>query len=644
MSIKIEEYTIAQMIDALRNSVWQVPKFQREFVWDTSAISSLATSIIDAYPIGMITLWQQSEENPLDLERLSIQDYDPSAKKRKITYFGDSKPGSQLLAILDGRQRCTAVAMAFAGFTPTFGSNKYCGRYFLNAAEPDPLERVIFKKRSELQRLGLTSESALIGHGLFPLSSDDPREGVLKQWVRYAQEVQNAANYPNGQPPDDDELARRDDIVQCAFDGINDTRLAACVVPAKYDLGQICEIFETLNLTGMKVSTVDLINSWIYRETQEIDGEDAIEIREWIRELGQLDGAFGWALADRRPELIAQMVTACFVALEDIADKPKPRQVSGNRKVTKITSVKSPDLLATPAEHWLNVVKNDKKFAEFIGEFQLCVADGFFGYDKCPYPISSSIYIALRWHKQFDPPETHQSWEVADLNSLYKAFFWRNALASRYDQGFLTRLGTDLLYLKALLLRRSEYSSKSAWFEYCDQKLAEIIPTESIVSHESLIDLLTDGRPGGAMQSAVRLPMIAGTTNDINGVEIAFGSDHQMELHHIYPRSWCKDNASGELAELLDKDKAGRDWVNSSSNLMPLARVTNNHWKTKLPRTYLEENRVSYSSSKKFFENSFISQNGFDALNSEEHKIGEFWSDRSELIALDLLERAKLSV
>ena len=49
MSIKIREYTIGKMLDALRQGEWQVPKFQREFVWDTSAIASLVTSIIDAY-------------------------------------------------------------------------------------------------------------------------------------------------------------------------------------------------------------------------------------------------------------------------------------------------------------------------------------------------------------------------------------------------------------------------------------------------------------------------------------------------------------------------------------------------------------------------------------------------------------------
>lgn len=647
MGIKIEEFTIAKTIEELREGTWQVPKFQREFVWDTSAIAGLATSIIDAYPIGMVTLWHQSESDPLSLENLSIQDYDSIAKKRVTKTFG--KPSTNnLMAILDGRQRCTAIAMAFAGFMPTFGGNKYCGRYFLNAAQVDPLERVVFIKRSDLEKKGLTTLSGCIGQGYFPLASDDPDEGVLRQWYRYAQEIKNPDNYPNGKLPGDEEISRRNKIVESAFDGINDTRLAACVVPSKYDLGQICEIFETLNLTGMKVSTVDLINSWIYKETTNTEAEDensdSIEIREWMRDLGQLDGAVGWSVPEKRPELIAQIVTAAFVALDDLPDKPKPRQVSGNKKVTKILSVKSPDLLATPTKHWMNVVNNGSKLAGFIGDFQRCVAGGLFGYDKAPYPISSAIYVGLRWHKHFDPDSSHNAWTIEDLNSLYKAFFWRNSLSRRYDQGFLTTIGSDIRLLKTMLSRRKQFSSKAAWFTYCKDMFEsdDLIPTSKLPTEAELFEILTNGRPGGALQSAIQLPIIAGVDKDINGIGISYPSDHSLELHHIYPTKWCKKNASGELRDILDRDKAGKDWVNSVANLMPLSRITNNAWKELYPRNFIEEHDVTYKTAKGFFESVYIGKNEFELLSGGPEQIEQFWTARAKLMAKDLISRTEL--
>ncbi len=648
MSIRIEEYTIAKTIDSLRQGHWKVPKFQREFVWDTSAVASLATSIIDAYPIGMVTLWQQSETDPLSLENLSIQDYDSRENKRVTRYFGDRSTNTNLMAILDGRQRCTAIAMAFAGFMPNYGGNKYNGKYFLNAAQQDPLERVVFIKRKDLETKGLLTTASCIGQGYFPLASENPDEGVLRQWYRYAQEIKNPSNYPGGQLPDAEEVERRNRIVQCAFDGINDTRLASCIVPTKYDPGQICEIFETLNLTGMKVSTLDLINSWVYKETSDKDetGENVIEIREWMKDLGQMDGAVGWSMPDKRPELIAQMVTAAFAALDDLPDKAKPRQVSGSRKVTKIVSVKSPDLLATPVEHWINVVGKSQDFADYIGDFQNCVADGYFGFEKCPYPISAAIYTSLRWHKNFDPYSSHSGWGVADLNSLYRAFFWRNALSRRYDQGFLTTLGSDIQFLKALLNRRDQYESKAKWLEYCDGKLSseDMISSPKIPTEEELFEFLTISKPGGALLSALQLPMIASTPFDIDGIDISFPSENSLELHHIFPVQWCRDNISGPIRELLDSDGIGREWVNCIANLMPLSRKTNNDWKSKYPRTYIEENRITYNSAKRFFDSVFIDEVGFSMMCGSPESIKIFWERRARLIARDLIQRTKLMV
>ena len=639
-TIRIESYTIANLIDNLRNATWQVPKFQREFVWDTSAIAGLATSIIDAYPIGMITLWEQSDRNPLELERLAIQDYDSAARKQTLRYFGEDTGNQRLFAILDGRQRCTAIAMAFAGFTPHFRGSKYAGRYFLNAEQPDPLERIVFRRSSELEKAGLTTTAACIAKGLFPLASDIPGEAVLRQWYRYAQEINNPQNYPNGELPELAELKRRDAIVQNAFDGINETRLAACIVPERYDLGQICEIFETLNLSGMKVSTVDLINSWVYRETENAAG-GALHVREWIKDFGELDGAVGWSVPERRPELMAQIVTAAYVAL-DREDKPRPRQVSGTKRVTAIDSIKSPDLLATPSEHWESIVENQDRLAGFLADFQRTVAEGLFSYGKCPYPISSSIYVGLRWHKEFDLPSTNSMWSVADLDSLYRAFFWRNALGTRYDQGFLTQLAKDLASLKSMLRKRGDFPTKSAWLHSCDAKLSELMQKSVLPDKATLIDLLTNGRPGGARQLALLLPMTARTARDIDGVDISLTAEGTSELHHIFPKKWCSDNCSGPLREFLDKELAGRDWVNSIANLMPLARTTNNDWKTNSPRTFVERSQITFHSGEAFFDNVFIGQREFDLLVGAPELMIQFWKARAERLADDLLARMRL--
>lgn len=637
--IRISELSISEILDNLRDRKWQVPRFQREFVWDTSAVCGLATSVIDGYPIGMVTLWEQPAESHIELEALSIDDWDASRKTKVTREFGnkDANP-STIMAILDGRQRSTSLAMAFAGFSPRDGRNKYAGRYFLNASLNDPLERVVFKKKSAIEKEGLTNLHACIAKGYFPLSSFDKHQSILQQWYGYIQLLKDESIYPEGDFPDAEELQRRDDILQRAFEGISQTKLGACIVPQRYDLGQICEIFETLNLTGMKVSTVDLINSWLLRDT-----DDQLHLRDWMETLAELNGAVGWSVPKKRPELVAQLATSCFVALTDLPTKPDARRVAGSSKVRSITTVKSSDLLATPTEHWLNVTNHTSDFADFIGDFQDLVGGGRFGYLQAPYPVSAGIYVGLRWHKKFDPEHTHSTWQISDLNRIYRAFFWRNALSTRYDQGFLSQMGTDLITLKSLLASKANFKTVEEWLSYVERELQKEIRPTDIPGKSDLFEYLTNGRPGGALQSALLLPMIALSNKDFMGHFLWGESDTRTEIHHIYPRRWCRENASGPYRDLLTPDGEGPNYINSIANLMPLSREVNSEWSSKSPPTYFLEKGVKYDGSvAEAFSQVFIDKECFDLLVRGLDGIEAFWKRRAELIAQHLIDQTVL--
>lgn len=632
--IRISELSINEVIENLRERRWQIPRFQREFVWDTSAVCGLATSVIDGYPIGMVTLWEQPTESYIELEPLSIEDWDAASKAKVAREFGnpDARP-STVQAILDGRQRSTALAMAFAGFAPRYGKNKYAGKYFLNASLNDPLERVIFKNKMTIEKEGLTNLQACIAKGYFPLSSFEDGQSILQQWYGYIQLLKDKTIYPEDSFPEAQELERRDQILQRAFEGISQTKLGACTVPQKYDLGQICEIFETLNLTGMKVSTVDLINSWLLRDT-----DDHFHLREWMDELSDKQGAVGWSVPKKRPELMAQLVTACLVALADLPTKPEARRVAGAKKSRSITTVKSADLLATPTEHWLNVSQNTDIFAEFIGDFQKVVGGGSFGYQQCPYPVSAGIYVGLRWHKQFDPAHTHDAWSVSDLDRLFRAFFWRNALSTRYDQGFLSQMGTDLSMLRTALASKSQIAPER-WTEFLEHTLQKEIRSIDIPSKDDLIEYLTNGRPGGALQAALMLPMVARSDHDFGGNDLVGDTDTRTEIHHIYPVRWCRENAAGEWRAILTTDGEGPNFVNSIANLMPLSRALNVEWSAKSPATFFADRGIEYSGSvADALGKVFIDEEAFRMLRGGFGNIEAFWLHRAELIADHLIE------
>ena len=105
----------------------------------------------------------------------------------------------------------------------------------------------------------------------------------------------------------------------------------------------------------------------------------------------------------------------------------------------------------------------------------------------------------------FDKPD----WGQDDLGSLFRAFFWRNCLSNRYDQGFLTKIGTDIRALKSILAIRKKYRLANEWAKEADKALADIMETSVVPGQSGLEDLLTDGRQTGALQKALTLPMSA---------------------------------------------------------------------------------------------------------------------------------------
>lgn len=94
-----------------------LPGIQRSFVWRGGQIEALFDSILRGYPIGTMLLWAtRPREHPqLRFYRLAADAF------YKGTVLAPAKPpsGSQVLAILDGQQRLTALNIGMRGSLAT---------------------------------------------------------------------------------------------------------------------------------------------------------------------------------------------------------------------------------------------------------------------------------------------------------------------------------------------------------------------------------------------------------------------------------------------------------------------------------------------------------------------------------------------
>ncbi|MCA0058041.1 DUF262 domain-containing protein [Mesorhizobium sp. B261B1A] len=629
--LQVMDINIPGVLIKLRTKEWLIPQFQREFVWNNAQVIALANSVIDARPVGMVTLWEQSADAPLPLEPISIADWDPKENATgQKTYADDCSVPGRYYAILDGRQRSTALALTFGGLRASSAIYRHAGGYFLDVTATEDSERVKFVPQKEMVKRNLHTHAGAIGNGYFPLGTDDPN-AMMGQWMVYLQDINKAEYYPGGALPHDEELKRRNAALSKAFSGIFNTKMAVYIVPPTYDLAQICEIFDTLNTTGTKVSTIDLIHSGLFNDTVG-DAGGALLLRDEIDAIGELDGAVGWSSSTGRPELIAQFVAAIHVALDA---KPEPKRIGG-AKDTRITSVKSSDLLAIPSAFWRKVIENNLTFASFIGGFQNTIAGGRFTMAQCPYPASAAIYVALRWHLEFEGgAATH--WTVADLDRLYGAFFWRNVFHSRYDQGFLTQIGTDLREMKAFLSKKQLGVDELDWRKQANEWLDFNVGTRP--NQIDIFEVVSDGGEKGALRRAALLLLHARADRDVISAELSIALEGgMMDLHHIYPKDWCKNNAGGVARDVLDRERAGRDWVSSAANLMPMHRQTNNEWRKQSPATFLH-GKADFDSHPNLWTRYYINRDAYDLLLLGEDGVAEFWKKRASAMAEDIYSR-----
>jgi hypothetical protein len=626
--------TISQLLQKLFRLEWQVPNFQRDFVWEMRDCAEFASSVLAGRPIGMVTVWYLDEGQQLALEPLQMQVATATSQ-----FAVEGSAPQRRAAILDGRQRSQATAMVFGGFRSNDARSTLSNRFLLqtvsnkedgeiDAARP----KVVFVTLKAARERGLETPEGAIRQGYFPIDAFNAQvlrrsqaPSALDHYDTMRDIARDSATYGETGCPPDHELNRRLRIFREAMGNLGESKFAVYEVPSRFGLGEICEIFETLNTSGTRVSTVDLIHSWLAGDTAN-RSSGSILLRQWMDEIGSYPATGGWSVRKQRPELIVQMVAGTYLALGK-DHRPEPRKV-GN--VGYGDSIRARDLLAIPTEHWSNIVESSEDFVECLAGMQDAVAGKGrrFSAKDCPYPAMTGIYMGLWWHHRARAKEL--SYGIQDVDALFRAFFWRNALTERYDQGMLTKFRADLVGLLEILACKSGMTP-TAWCEAASTQLDSLVgevPDEGSITERAL-----DGSTAGAMRAALLLPMVAGARDLYTDAPLSAGAE-SLELHHIWPRKWCDQNRNGAFAAYLDS-RSPSDPISSVANMMPLSRSSNLKWRADHPATAIETDGLAWETHEARWKRVEIDRDCFRYMTSDRGggQIGKFWERRARGIA-----------
>jgi hypothetical protein len=218
------------LLDQVEQAQYALPDFQRSFVWDANATRELLVSIVASYPAGSLLLLQGGAAifRPRSVEQ------------------APQLNGQPPYLVLDGQQRLTSLYQAFAG--------KGTHRYFLNIAEL--LEGFELDDAVEVYHQSKSVRWATTEGQARDLMLPFDR---LRSYAFWVMDVVGARE----EAGDDHRKLQAQllGIEQTYIEPVKLYQFPVTTLAASTPVEAVCNIFETLNRTGVKLSVFELLTA-----------------------------------------------------------------------------------------------------------------------------------------------------------------------------------------------------------------------------------------------------------------------------------------------------------------------------------------------------------------------------------------------
>ena len=131
MNIKADRDYMTTILDRIKNGSIMIPKFQRDFVWNTGQMLDLLDSILKGFPIGSLILWTPEQDRFMTIDNIGGVKVDASINSGKL---------EDVCYILDGRQRVTVLLGSL------FEEGSFSKDFFINLDDMKPFRQPDFKR------------------------------------------------------------------------------------------------------------------------------------------------------------------------------------------------------------------------------------------------------------------------------------------------------------------------------------------------------------------------------------------------------------------------------------------------------------------------------------------------------------------
>ena len=534
---KTNPVSLRKLLDDADNGKIQLPDFQRGWVWDEDRIKGLLASISRGFPIGAIMTLEAGGEIRL--------------KSRTIEGAEEKLENSPDEFLLDGQQRLTSLYQSLLHEGPVDTHDNRGQRikrwYYVDMlvamdSDIDREEAIISvpEDRIETRNFGrervrdLSSRENEFQQHMIPterlLDSMDWLFGYNDYWQAR-----------NGEHPSGSLIEFRNGFNQSVLSAFTEYALPVIRLDKETPKEAVCTVFEKVNTGGVTLSMFELVTASFAAQDEDFSLREDWEARR--KRLHDKYGALQGIGGDQFLQAVALLTT----------QQRRRRAVEqGLNRIPAINCRKNDilDLDVSDYRDWADRVE-----AGFVNAAKFLSRQFVFTNRDVPYTTQlvplAALYVELGGELEPD-----------NANERLERWFWSGIFGETYGGAIETQYGLDLAQVAAWVRSGS-------------------IPTmvnEANFVPERLLSLRT--RNSAAYKGLYALQMKSHAADWRTGNPLSFAVWYQenIDIHHIFPKRWCEEDASPRIPPRL---------YNSIINKTPIDAGTNRRIGGNAPSDYL---------------------------------------------------------
>jgi len=432
---------IDKLIGRINSGDIKIPAFQRGFVWKQNQIIDLVESILHNYPIGSLLLWNTNDS--LNYTR-DIAGYE----------IPETKPEYPVNYVLDGQQRLSTIYGVFSGDTKQSDVKH------------------IYEPQQDIFELYYDFENRRI------VNQEDAELITNKIELR---KILDAKSYIDALKELNEHNLK---ILTEVFSNFSNYEIPVITIKHRTK-NEVGVIFERINNTGTKLSTLDLMVAWTWTD----DFNFMNKIEEFFEELDEKN--FGGISKN----LLLQIISGL---------------IQNDTKTSRILDLSGEDV----RNQWSNCKEAIKKGIDFLSTELNCKNLDFLPYHQQLAGISKFFQIIKK-------PS------VAQI-ILLKKWFWKHSFTIKYFTGQTTeKMNIDIQIMEQI---------KEGNYNYFNNLTINVNSFEIINTKFSKASYLTRSF---LLLSAQYTPL-----DLCNGSKIDVGRSlstyNRKEYHHVFPKAYLK--------------------------------------------------------------------------------------------------------